>query len=191
MPGLVKIGRTSTSVEQRMRELDTTGVPLPYQCFYAAKVINVDFVEKQIHYAFGEQRLRKNREFFKIDPSRVKAVIELIALEEVTPQIYIPLNKEDSQAITDYNERRGPFRFSLAKVPIGAELKFIRDENKSCRVVDDRSVDYNGQVTSLSAAASQLLQEMGWKSPQVAGPLYWSFDGEALDERRQRLEASN
>jgi hypothetical protein len=134
---------------------------LPYQCFYAAKVNNVDFIEKQIHYAFGEQRLRKNREFFKIDPSRVKAVIELIAIEEVTPQINVALNKEDSQAISAYNDRRGPFRFSLAKVPIGAEIKFIRDETKFCKVVDDRYVDFMGQITSLSAAASQLLQEMG------------------------------
>ena len=35
MEGLVKIGRTSTGVEQRIRELDNTSVPLPFQCFYA------------------------------------------------------------------------------------------------------------------------------------------------------------
>jgi hypothetical protein len=28
MPGYTKVGKTSTSVEQRMKELDTTGVPL-------------------------------------------------------------------------------------------------------------------------------------------------------------------
>ena len=125
MPGLVKIGQTSTSVEQRMRELDTTGVPIPYQCFYAAKVVNVDLVEKKIHYAFGEQRLRKNREFFKIDPNRVKAVIELIAIEEVTPQVNNSLIVDDHQAISEYNDRRTPFRFSLANVPLGENLNLF------------------------------------------------------------------
>jgi hypothetical protein len=31
MPGYIKIGRTGTSVEQRMRELDKTSTPLPFQ----------------------------------------------------------------------------------------------------------------------------------------------------------------
>ena len=38
MDGLVKIGRTTTSVEQRIRELDNTSAPLPFQCFYAGVV---------------------------------------------------------------------------------------------------------------------------------------------------------
>jgi hypothetical protein len=36
MEGMVKIGRTSTGVEQRIRELDNTSLPLPFRCFYAA-----------------------------------------------------------------------------------------------------------------------------------------------------------
>ena len=41
MPGLVKIGLTGTSLEQRIRELDTTSVPLPFKCYYAAEVGDV------------------------------------------------------------------------------------------------------------------------------------------------------
>jgi hypothetical protein len=40
MEGIVKIGRTTTSVEQRIRELDNTSMPLPFQCFYAGEVVN-------------------------------------------------------------------------------------------------------------------------------------------------------
>ncbi len=43
--GWVKIGRTSTSVEQRIKELDNTSPPLPFQCFYAAEVTNATIVE--------------------------------------------------------------------------------------------------------------------------------------------------
>jgi T5orf172 domain len=38
MDGLVKIGRTTTSVEQRIKELDNTSIPLPFQCFFAGEV---------------------------------------------------------------------------------------------------------------------------------------------------------
>jgi hypothetical protein len=38
MDGLVKIGRTTTSVEQRIREFDNTSVRLPFQCCYASEV---------------------------------------------------------------------------------------------------------------------------------------------------------
>ena len=38
MEGLIKIGKTNTSVEQRIKELDNTSLPLPFQCFYAGEV---------------------------------------------------------------------------------------------------------------------------------------------------------
>ena len=37
MPGYVKIGRTS-NVTQRLNNLDWTNIPLPFECFYAARV---------------------------------------------------------------------------------------------------------------------------------------------------------
>ena len=45
MPDLVKIGRTNRSIEQRIKELDNTSVPLPFQCFYAAEVSNAALVK--------------------------------------------------------------------------------------------------------------------------------------------------
>ena len=68
MPGVVKIGKTRSPVEQRMRELDTTGVPLPFECFYAARVADADLVESKLHDAFADQRIRQRREFFLVDP---------------------------------------------------------------------------------------------------------------------------
>ena len=185
MPGLVKIGRTSTSVEQRMRELYTTSVPYPFHCFYAAVVQDGEFVEKKLHYAFGDHRVPTNREFFRIDPNRVKAVVELVAIREVT----LLSDPEITTEMKEYAARRPPFRFSLANIPIGAELQFVRDEQMVCTVKDDRTVEFQGEVKSLSAAASELLSRAGWKATQVQGPIYWLYDGETLEERRQRIEA--
>lgn len=185
MPGLVKVGRTSAKVEQRMRELYTTGVPYPFQCFYAATVTNGEFVEKKLHDAFGDHRVPTNREFFRVDPNRVKAALELAAIKDITP-----ISDPDITAeMRDFSSRRPPFRFSLAEVPLGAELRFVRDEQIVCKVVDDKSVEFEGQVTSLSAAASELLNRMGRKATQVQGPIFWIYDGETLEERRQRVQA--
>ena len=86
MPGYVKIGMTEKSVTSRMLDLDTTGVPLPFQCYYAARVADHRKVEQALHVAFGGNRVRKSREFFMVDPFRVKAVLELLAEEDVTPR---------------------------------------------------------------------------------------------------------
>jgi hypothetical protein len=187
MPGVIKIGKTSAGIEQRIKDLDNTSIPLPFQCFYAAKVNKGDIIEKKIHYIFGEQRVRKNREFFAVDPNRVKAAIELVAIEEVTPQLQNTLEEEDDKSLSK-NERRSPMRFSLLQISQGAILKFARDENITCQVVDDKHVLFEGKTTSLSSAASQLLKRIGWRTIQVQGPLFWMYEDETLSERRDRIE---
>jgi hypothetical protein len=57
MPGHVKIGKT-LNIEDRLRTLDNTSVPLPFRCFFAAEVDNFEFVERQLHDAFGDHRVR-------------------------------------------------------------------------------------------------------------------------------------
>ena len=63
MPNYVKVGSTA-HLEHRIRDLDTIAVPLPFECFYAARVKDARFVERQLHDAFINHRVRKNREFF-------------------------------------------------------------------------------------------------------------------------------
>lgn len=61
MPGYIKIGKTSTSVEQRIRELSSTSVPMPFTCFYACSVGDSSFVERKIHDAFTDNRTNPRR----------------------------------------------------------------------------------------------------------------------------------
>ncbi len=70
MEGVVKIGRTANSAEQRIRELDNTSLPLPFQCFYAAEVVNSALVEGELHRIFSDKRIRSNREFFRVDANQ-------------------------------------------------------------------------------------------------------------------------
>ena len=69
MPGLVKIGMTTQEdIDKRMKELYTTGVPVPFECQFACKVKKTDCakIEKALHTAFAPQRINANREFFRI-----------------------------------------------------------------------------------------------------------------------------
>lgn len=49
MPGLVKIGWTEKSIEARMLELDTTGIPVPFECLAAWEIEDAKEAEKAIH----------------------------------------------------------------------------------------------------------------------------------------------
>lgn len=185
MPGYVKIGKTSTSLEQRIRELSTsTSIPLPFTCFYACTVKDSAFVEHQLHDAFDDARINPKREFFQIAPERVVSALKLAEIENITPKNDFVDNKEDEQALHQARARRSAFKFSMVNIPIGAELVFSRDESKKAKVIDDRAIEFNSEKTSLSTSAQKILgYDYG-----VAGTDYWMYEDETLDERRRRLE---
>ncbi|WP_227990700.1 GIY-YIG nuclease family protein [Flavisolibacter ginsenosidimutans] len=50
IPNMIKIGMTThEDVKLRMAQIYTTGVPLPFECVYAAKVLNYEKVEKALY----------------------------------------------------------------------------------------------------------------------------------------------
>src|SRR3989339_295806 len=99
MPGYVKIGMTNNSLEERIRSLDTTSVPLPFECFYAAIVKNAREVEKLLHDTFLDHRVRSNREFFEVSPERVVSALRLAEIENVTPKKDYVETIEDQKAL--------------------------------------------------------------------------------------------
>ena len=66
MPGLLKVGTTTNTPNERMSELHSTGVPTPFQLELAIKVSNGLNAEKIAHKALSNYRVAKNREFFRI-----------------------------------------------------------------------------------------------------------------------------
>ena len=97
MPNMVKIGKTTRDVELRLADLYSTGVPLPFECEYAAKVNNVDKTEKAFP-AFEPSRVNPRREFFNINPEQAIAVLELMAIEDVTPEVQNEAKNIDVEA---------------------------------------------------------------------------------------------
>ena len=164
MPGYIKIGYTSGNsskdVEDRMRQLDSTGVPRSFDCEYAALVSNCSQVEKAIHTAFGDFRVRQNREFFEgVEPFRVKAILQLLAIEEVTPNGHRYL--QDRVRIQGYGKRTankaaGELYFSMVDLPKGSTLEWGDDPEIKCQVANDSTgVMFDGEYYSLTGLALQ------------------------------------
>lgn len=188
MPDLVKIGRT-TDLESRLRSLSThSGVPVPFECFYACEVADSVKVERALHDAFGDHRINPKREFFRLNPDRAVAILELVALKDAAPCTEIAEDQVELDALHREQSRREQFRFSMVDVPVGATLTFSKDDTITAKVIDDKRIEFEGNITSTSAAATKLLHRRGWTLRAAQGPLYWMYDGETLAERRMRME---
>lgn len=183
MPGLVKIGKTnSQNIKTRMSQLYTTGVPLPFDCEYACKVNDCTQVEKAFHNAFGNIRINDKREFFEIEPERVIAVLELLAIEDVSPEISKELLQDVSQSEKESsnkmkNNRRKTSNFHEMGIENGSTLYFTNGEEQ-VEVVSNRKVKYNDEITSLTAITKKL---MGITRAIQPSP-YWTFEGKKLKE---------
>ena len=183
MPGLVKIGKTnSQDIKTRMSQLYTTGVPLPFDCEYACKVKDCTQVEKAFHNAFGNIRINDKREFFEIEPERVIAVLELLALEDVSPEISKELlqdvspSEQESSNIMKQNRRKTSNFYEMG-IQNGSILHYINGDEE-VEVISERKVKYNDEIISLTAITKRLLDIT---RPLQPSP-YWTFEGKKLKE---------
>ncbi len=181
MPGIVKIGRTSRdTIEERLGELYSTGVPVPFDCVYAAKVADAERVEKALQDAFGPYRINPRREFFDIDSTQAIMVLRLVATDDVTPEIQKEAAKVDVQSHAGANrlKSRGPrLNFTEMGIPVGAMLKFTRDDIE-VEVVSHNRVKFRNQEYSLTAISKQLLEI----SHAPATATNWTYQGKLLRE---------
>jgi hypothetical protein len=88
MLGLVKIGKTSSdAATSRLTSLSSvSGVPMPFEVYYAVKVKNATEVETALHKAFADFRLNRHKEFFDIKPERAAAILRLLG-KDCTDQL--------------------------------------------------------------------------------------------------------
>jgi len=181
-PNLVKIGITTRDqVQIRMAELYTTGVPLPFKCVYAGKVDNPKKVEGALHHAFLNSRVNPSREFFDIDESQAIAVLKLISNEEVTPIISNELDKVDEiskKAGKKYSRsKRPPLNFVQMGIKIGETLS-TADGIISCKIVEEKKVEYENEIMSLTRLTRKL-KDIDYDFQP--GP-HWFYNGKSLKD---------
>ena len=183
MPKMVKIGKTGREVETRLNDLYTTGVPLPFECAYAAKVADMDRVEKAFHNAFGPYRVNQRREFFSIEPEQAIGLLDLMKIEDMTPAIQAQADKVDVDAKASAERlkraRRPNLNYIEMGIPIGSTLLYQGDGETTCIVADGRNVSFQGRTLSLTKLTKELRQE---PDRPIRGPAHWSYNGRPLGE---------
>ena len=182
----VKIGRT-TNLEQRLKQLDNTSVPLPFRCVFAIEVDDANSVERLVHQTFADVRVRSTREFFEIDPQRVISALMLTNGRDVTPKKDIAEDDEGIEALERKVSKRRVYKFSDAHVNPGDILTYAKDDSISATVVSENKIEFEGETLSLSKAALKLLHREGYTWKQANGWVYWMKDGETLSERIDRF----
>ena len=205
-PDYVKIGYAN-NIERRLNELNRSEcIPFAFRV-YATYEVDSRLSDKKIHTIIdklnpnlrsienfnGQKRVR---EFYAMSPEDaydiLMAIAEIPGCEDRLR--LIPPSEDDVEAEEtaedikeEKKERLAPFAFSLCNIPIGATIEYCnRADEKSgltCTVIDDHSVEYDGKKWSLSALATELSQSK-WS---VAGPRYFKYNGEWLNDIRHRL----
>ena len=158
MPDIVKIGKTARGIETRLSELYSTGVPVPFECIFAGKVLDIDKVEKAFHLAFAPYRINPKREFFQIEAEQAIAMLELMITEDVTPA----LQKEADEVDVESKEAS----------------KKLKARRQSLEVANERRVNYKGEIKSLTAVTKELLKV----SYKIAPGPYWTYEGKLLKD---------
>lgn len=186
MPDLIKIGRTDTTIEQRVGDLSrASGVPVPFVVFFAAEVEDSLGWERALHQAFDDRRLNPKREFFRLSPDKPHAILRMAHLRNVTPKEDIADTEEEREALDKERKRSTNIVFSILSIRPGAMLQSVFDETIECEVVSDREVKFRDEICSLSSAALIVAHETGrlWKT--IRGSQYWKYEGQTLLELKE------
>jgi hypothetical protein len=183
MPGFVKIGLTrKDDLSERLRQLDTTSVALPFECFYSARVPDCGKLERVLHRVFGDKRSRPNREFFRADPDLARLIIDLVKIEERpvsdAEQGITPDQREEIEA---EKERKAPrIDFDRLGLPEGTVLALRNDPSVTCTVCSPKTVMFNGEELSPSRAAVRAINALGHSWRAASGSEHWMYEGTKL-----------
>lgn len=130
----VKIGKSSVSVEQRVKQLDTTALPLPFDIYATMKTSKFHEAEKLIHNfisTFTNLRIRSKREFFNIQPEKaleifrqVAGVIDDAEIEEVYKSSLFKTD-DNSDGKRHNTSSKTPPRKEIKKWMIPANSKYF------------------------------------------------------------------
>ena len=204
-PDYVKIG-FAHDVQRRVDQLNRTEcTPFAFR-IYAQYEVHHNLVDKQLHKLIdglngnlrsidkikGKDRVR---EFYAMSPEEAYELLKCIAsisgtsdrLTLITPDGEAIKEEETAKQLeNEAKVRKDAFSFTKCGIPIGSEIHFQNKPEIVATVISDRQIEFNGETTSLSRSAQEILES---KYP-IQGPLYWEFQGKTLSQLRHEKEES-
>lgn len=200
-PDYVKIGYAK-NLEERMNRLNRSEtIPFAFRA-YAIYEVESNLTDKILHDLIDKlnPELRsienfdgreRKREFYAMTPEDAYALLECIAkisgtearLKKMAPEGHEILDEETAAEVAK-EAKRGPFKFSKYNIPFNSKIQFLNNPEIEATVVDDRHVSYKGVTMSVSALAQELLET----DYNVQGTAYFTYEGEKLTDRRDRME---
>lgn len=204
-PEYVKIGYAD-DIDKRLQQLNRSEcIPYAFRV-YATYEVSSRLSDLKIHSIIdklnpnlrsienfnGKQRVR---EFYAMSPEDAFSILEAIAeihgradkLKRIAMDEAQKQAEETAQEIEEeHRERLSPFTFSKCQIQPGEYVSWNDDPEMKFKVLDEKTVEYMGKPFTLSGLAALLLGKSS--SAGVAGPRYFYYKGESLNDLRHRLE---
>lgn len=200
-PEYVKIGYAD-DIEKRLNELNRTEcTPFAFRV-YATYAVQTRLTDLKVHEMIdiinpelrsidtvnGKKRVR---EFYAISAEDAyqmfRAMAEIHGTTNLLTKIKPDSKQEEDEEVAKKIKREvkvSQFTFEKASINVGSEICFCENPLIRATVVDNKHVEYQGKIYSLSSLA-QLLKKVSYP---VAGPAYFTYEGELVWKRRARIE---
>lgn len=197
MPGLVKIGMTTKRPDARAAELQSTGVPTPFEvaAIWEVPANELQKYETKAHQALSKYRLSKNREFFKVEPA-----LAIKILKGVIPTLeQIAANKKREEELVLARAREAEVRDRERTKEVGRkEVQRLTDikrklEAKKQQLEGDKALVEEALRTH-QANLADILESLVWfliKATVIAVGLFllyrlyemWAFENYEVYEK--------
>lgn len=205
-PEYVKIGYAN-DIDRRLAELNRTEcTPFAFRV-YATYAVNARLTDLKIHEMIdrinpalrsidnvnGKKRVR---EFYAMSAEDAYLMFEAMAEIHGTTDLLVKVKpdrkqEEEEETASEVKkiarEKMASFSFDLVQILPGEEVEFWYTVQKNsginCKVVDNKHIEHEGKIYSLSSFATKMVNS----KYSVAGPSYFKYKGEWLNEIRNRL----
>ena len=206
-PDYVKIGYAD-DVEERVRQLNSSEcTPFAFRV-YATYEVGSRLMDKKIHSIIdklnpklrsideynGQKRVR---EFYAMSAEDAYSIF--LAIAEISDSVdklkkwnVSEENIREEQIAEEVAEEVGfqrhpNYTFDYWQIPVGAVLEYMEDPNVKCTVVDNRRVEYNGEIVYMT----RLAKLVSGKSYITNGPgwvgRHFKYNGEPLSNIEEKL----
>lgn len=175
----IKIGY-SVDVERRVKDLSGSGLPYDYEIYCTYEIPASPKADKALHRLIQmlnpSLRITPNREFFDIAPEVAYKMFEEMAVMHGRED-KLKLYKNDEIDKEESHKRGEPFSFTKCQIPIGSTILYIYDETITAKVVDDRKIEYQGEIMYMTTLAKKLTNKS-----VIRGPECFKYNGILLPE---------